>query len=366
MWARALLVLGALLSGYSDISAELERPATASDPTGVVLIVLGYVGLALMAVRVTLGATVLAGCMVAATFADIGAGIGLVGLVVTGLVIAKSNRTFGLAYLGFATLWLTVAVIVNDDVRTLWFLLVGILAVSTVAGSAYAALTARNVAAADRISGLEQEVAESLRNERGRIARELHDIVAHHVTMAAMHANVVAMANEAEQRERSLAIVAGSTRQALVELRWMLRLLHTDDAAAAADAVELRLVSSVPAVTHHLDSLGFVTEVELDPTELDELPAGHDVTLSKIFQEATTNVVKHAERAAPVRITARRTAGAVHLAVTNGLRPAAPQSPDTEGMGLDNMRRRAAELGGRVEAGRDGGEWVLRCELPLR
>lgn len=360
-WTRALLVVAAVVSCVLDL-VGLRRDG--GGPTDALVVVAVYAALALVAVRVTLGAGALLVAMAASVMTEMWLPAGLIGLGVSGVVVGKTAAPLAVAYIGSVLVWLVVVLAVHDEARDIVFVPGAVLVVSVSVGAAYAALSRRSAAAESRISDLERERARSIAEERNRIARELHDIVAHHVTMASMHANVVAMSADAEQRERSLHVVADSTRQALTELRWMLRLLQTSDERPGTSEEVLRLEAVTAAVREHLQVLGLSVEMRYEPEALAGLPLDLDVALGRILQEAATNVVKHADPARPVSLEITREPGRVLMEVCNGVgdRPPAGHS----GMGLGNMRARAAEHGGTVVGAQEGATWVLRCEVPLR
>ncbi len=373
-WAQALIVGAATFSAVSDVIAEVGRDdaatmAETSAGTALALVLMANAALALMAFRVSIGAAILAGVMLISMFSPVGSGIGLLGMAVSGIVVAKADRRFAACYVVFCALWLAGSFALHEDLRETGFVVGGLLLVSAAIGAAYAALAERNRAAAVRISGFEEEREESIKGERSRIARELHDIVAHHITMASMHASVVSMAQDPEQRDKSLKVIAGSTRQALTELRWMLHVLQNDDDEESADgesARDLRLGATLGSIRQNLEALGFATAVDYDPKTLAGLPVETDLALGRILQEAATNVVKHGDRAQKVRISIGQTATSVHLVVRNGVAKAGPSAIPSSGMGLENMRTRASQRGGQVDAGGDGEVWIVRCELPLR
>ncbi|MEE6295837.1 histidine kinase [Georgenia sp. MJ278] len=369
-WVRVVIVGATIFSAASDLLVGISDGEAdgAADGTGVALVLMAHAALVVVAFRVSIGAAILAGTMAVSMFSDLGTGIGIVGLVISGVVIGRASRLFATSYVAFCFIWVIGSAVLHEDIRERIFVPVGLLLVSAVIGVTYAALAERNRAAALRISGFEEEQERSLRGERNRIARELHDIVAHHITMASMHANVVSMAQDSDQRDKSLKVIAGSTRQALTELRWMLDVLQGDEEEEAGNgetAVDLKLATTLASIRQNLEGIGFRTAVEYDPTVLAGLPGEVDLALGRILQEAATNVVKHGDRAQTVRISIRQSRRAVHLLVRNGIAATGAPAEESSGMGLQNMRTRASQRSGTVEAVADGSVWTLRCELPL-
>ena len=218
----------------------------------------------------------------------------------------------------------------------------------------------------DRAARLEREQAERERaavaGERRRIARELHDIVAHRVsTMVIQAESGIATADEPGRSAESFAAIAGSGRQALGELRGLLGLLRDDDEAAA--------VAPQPGLAR-LDELveqarraGLPVQVRVSG-DLDALPPGVDLAAYRVVQEALTNALRHARTPASVEV--RREGGAVEVLVRNALPPGGtPAHTDGAGHGLAGMRERVRFHRGAFSAGPEGGDFVVRASLPV-
>jgi signal transduction histidine kinase len=208
-----------------------------------------------------------------------------------------------------------------------------------------------------------QAAAQATAEERARIARELHDVVAHSVSvMVVQTSGVRRLLNDEQHRERdALLSVEQIGRQALTEMRRMLGVMRTsEDQPAAALAPQPGL--------QHLDRLiAQVEEAGLPVTlrvegERRGLSPGVDLSAYRIVQEGLTNVLKHS-KGAHADVLVRFDESAVRLEISDdGTAPAG----DGNGHGLVGMRERVALYGGTLEAGpRDGGGFVLRAELPV-
>ena len=218
----------------------------------------------------------------------------------------------------------------------------------------------------DRAARLEREQAERERaaaaEERRRIARELHDIVAHRVsTMVIQAESGVATADEPGRAQESFAAIAGSGRQALGELRRLLGLLRDEDETAA--------VAPQPGLAR-LDELleqargaGLPVHARVDG-DVRDLPPGIDLAAYRVVQEALTNVLRHARTPAAVEV--RREQAALAVVVRNAL-PAGgpPPHADGAGHGLAGMRERVRVHRGAFSAGPADGDFVVRATLPL-
>ena len=196
--------------------------------------------------------------------------------------------------------------------------------------------------------------------ERVALARELHDIVAHHVSAIAVQAQAGrAMAGQRpEAGLEALAAIEGEASRTLAEMRAMVRVLR-DGAPAeyapqpgVADLLSLARRDSVPVV-----------DVEL-PDDLDELPLQVDAAVYRLAQEALTNALRHARNASRVEIRVVEGGGRLRLRVTDDGR-IDPARSASHGFGLLGMTERVQLLGGTLRAGpAPEGGWAVDAELP--
>ena len=201
---------------------------------------------------------------------------------------------------------------------------------------------------------------EAVRAERDRIARELHDVIAHSVSAMVVQTAAAQdlVRTDPDMAERVLADVAATGRRAVSETG---RLLH----AIRDDAQELGLdptpgVAQLPELLQQFRSGGM--DVEYAADELPDLPPGLDVSVYRIVQEALTNALKHGRGAmAAVQLTARES----NLSIRT-CNPTAGDSGGGSGLGLVGIAERVSLLGGRMQHGRDeAGRFELQVTLPL-
>ena len=197
--------------------------------------------------------------------------------------------------------------------------------------------------------------------ERVGLARELHDMVAHHVSAIAVQAQAGrALAGQRpEAGLEALAAIEGEASQTLAEMRAMVRVLREGAPAeytpqpGVADLAALARRDPVPVV-----------DVEV-PGDLDELPLQVDAAVYRLAQEALTNALRHARNASRVEIRVVEGEGRLRLRVTDDgqIDPARPAS---HGFGLLGMTERVQLLGGTLRAGpASGGGWTVDAELPM-
>jgi signal transduction histidine kinase len=233
-------------------------------------------------------------------------------------------------------------------------------------------LQKRRLAYTSRLEALNAQLAgeQELRarwavaEERGRIARELHDVVAHSVSVMVVQAGAArrSIAGNPDQATTALTQIEATGRQALAEMRRLLGLLRDRRGGTEALAPQPSLA--------HLDSLVLAAREAGLPVDLTvegeprPLPAGIDLSAYRIVQEALTNSLKHAGPArATVRIRYSGRALEVHVWDDGRGRNG---SPDGDGHGLIGMRERVALFGGALEVGpRPGGGFRVAARLPL-
>jgi signal transduction histidine kinase len=202
-----------------------------------------------------------------------------------------------------------------------------------------------------------QQVALAASAERTRIAREMHDVVAHGLSMIVVQADGAryAAAQDPELAAATLETIAATGRASLTEMRHTLGLLRSDD------GVELR---PQPGIA---DLAGLVAGDDVEATLPDPatpVPDGVALTTYRVLQEALTNVRKHAGPGVRVRVLVAIDDGATVLVEDDG-RGAAVTTGD-HGLGLVGMRERVTAHGGTLEAGpRPGGGWRVAARLPL-
>jgi signal transduction histidine kinase len=197
-----------------------------------------------------------------------------------------------------------------------------------------------------------------------RIARELHDVVAHSMAMINVQATAAGMqlADDPASAAEAIQAIRSASKSGLRELRAILEVLRQVDGQSPAVPVpDLRAISALVEATSAAGT----------PTTLDA--AGSPVTVTpplalaayRIVQESLTNVVRHAGRVRAT-VVVRQDGAHLHVEVVNEGGPAPAAFGDGTGAGLAGMRERSAALGGTLDAGpRPGGGFAVRARLPI-
>ncbi|HWH27404.1 MAG TPA: histidine kinase [Mycobacteriales bacterium] len=210
----------------------------------------------------------------------------------------------------------------------------------------------------------EQDLREAAAHERDRIARELHDAVAHGVSLMVVQAGAERLrldgTADGDPRTREvLAAVEQAGRSALGELRTMLAVLR--DAETDSGRRPVPGLDALPELVERVRRAGLPVDAEI--AWLAGVPVTVGLSAYRIVQEALTNVLKHSP-GARTTVEVAKDGAVLRLRVTNSL-PAVPSQPGRTGRGVVGMTERAALLGGRVRAAEDGRAWVVDAELPL-
>jgi signal transduction histidine kinase len=208
----------------------------------------------------------------------------------------------------------------------------------------------------------EDRMRQILVEERTRIARELHDIVAHGVSLMVLQSGAARQTidRDSAKAKELLATAEGQGRQALVEMQRMLGILRSPDTMTTE---EPHTIASIGQLVEGLHDAGFVVDYRVDGDHR-QLAAGMEVSAFRIVQEATTNIVKHAE-ANRVDIAIHYGADELTLVVHDDGRGASHPSHGS-GHGLIGMKERASLFGGSLTAGpAEGGGWSVAASLPI-
>jgi signal transduction histidine kinase len=208
----------------------------------------------------------------------------------------------------------------------------------------------------------EEQAQQAVAEERGRIARELHDVIAHSVSVIVVQAQAGPhLVSDPQRVVGVFRAIESSGRDALAELRRLLGILRSGDEQLAIGPQPG--LSSLQSLVEQVRASGVSLELRIEGEPV-HLPAGIDLSAYRIVQEALTNVVKHAGGAA-AEVVIRYRERALELDVVDDGH-SRPIGVNGDGHGLIGMRERVALYGGTLEAGtRDGGGYAVRARLPF-
>ena len=206
--------------------------------------------------------------------------------------------------------------------------------------------------------------------ERGRIAREMHDVLAHRLTLLATFAGALEYRPETEPQKiaEAAGVIRSNVRDALVELRQVIYVLRDDDMADASlladslDRPQPRL-EDVPELVDQARAAGAEVHLDFCARDAEKCPRALGRTAYRVVQEALTNARRHAAGASAHVIVEGEAGGVLEIRVRNALVAAAPETTGS-GTGLIGLTERVSLAGGSVEYGAQDGEFRLHVVLP--
>ena len=251
-------------------------------------------------------------------------------------------------------------------------LFVGACALSVIAPWALGMLTrTRRAYVAQLIERSERIEREALQraelaasDERARIASEMHDVVAHGLSVMVVQADGAryAAADDPEAATQALRTIGDTGRESLTEMRRLLGLLRSDDTGTAVLRPQPGLVD-LEYLLAEASGTGMHLTTAVDQP-LPDVPAGVGLTVYRVVQEALTNVRKHAGPDPQVRVAVRHLGDGIRITVEDDGRGASARD-DGEGHGVVGMQERVAAVGGSIEAGpRPGGGFRVEALVP--
>ncbi|OEJ60119.1 two-component sensor histidine kinase [Streptomyces agglomeratus] len=209
--------------------------------------------------------------------------------------------------------------------------------------------------------------------ERARIARELHDVVAHNVSVMVVQADGAAYVMDASpaQARQALETISTTGRQALAEMRRLLGVLRTGEHQESGEYVPQPDVQQIEDLVEHVRTAGLTVDFKVEGTAR-PLPSGVELTAYRIVQEALTNTRKHGGPDVGASVRLVYFDDGLGLLVEDDGRGAAHElyedgGADGQGHGLIGMRERVGMVGGTLDAGpRPGGGFRISALLPLK
>ncbi|MBT9607821.1 histidine kinase [Microbacterium sp.] len=195
--------------------------------------------------------------------------------------------------------------------------------------------------------------------ERRRLAGDLHDGIAHDLTVIALHAQLLDD-DDVEVRQTAQDTIRLTARNALGDLRYLIEI--ADDGAAEAPGFSPDPAAAVREAADTLEAAGYPVDVET--SALPRAPRRVGVVFARVLRECVTNVLKHAGPG-PVVLTVQARDAHAELTVRNALPAVRRDDLPSAGTGVDRMGARVRELGGELRAAAEADEWVVVARMPL-
>ncbi|AKT51353.1 sensor histidine kinase [Arsenicicoccus sp. oral taxon 190] len=306
---------------------------------------------AYLALAVTLATSLLAGMPLP--------GVAALGLCLGAAGLRRCRPTLA-ALAGVSAVYAGAVTLRNPPAAAVLWLVAPALTVVVLGTWVVGTALAQRRQAEERAAELEHAAVAAREQERRLLARELHDVVAHGLTLVAMQASVIRTTQDPQVQEGARATIETTARSALHELQHLLGVLRTSDAIAATADAATTVPETVEQLVADCGRLGYDLTARVDAGEL---PCSVILAIDRLLREAVTNVVKHSGPA-PCSLTIRRVGSTVAIEVRNRL--GAPRQPGpSHGHGLPGLAERVRLLGGTFSAGVRDGQWVLLAYLPV-
>ncbi|NLS09657.1 hypothetical protein HGQ17_06485 [Nesterenkonia sp. MY13] len=295
----------------------------------------------------------------------------ILALLLTALTALSSTKRFRRGALAMMVVWGAAlgATMPDPATGTLLFLSIGVSLLAAYGiGSSFRQATTARLQSKQDLEQAEANHRKSVAAERKSIARDLHDIVAHDITIIAMQSRAARMRDTEDSYREAVSVIGDSSRAALNDLRRMLALLKdediVDDDADTSSASELEVFRGCEAFAARLESLGIIVEKQITG-DLSSLSRSTSAALYRMLQECTTNVAKYADEGDTCWITIDIGIDQVSVEVTNTVRRARRRGAGpwsgSSGAGLIGVRDRAQAFGGNATYGytREG-HWQVK------
>jgi signal transduction histidine kinase len=320
-------------------------------------------------------------------FDDTVAMLGLVVAIhaVAAILPARQAYTWGATTLVLSTGWTVAGVLETDEVTWMHAVAVAlVVAIPFALGRADALSRQRAAARENALRGTEQAhreaTATAVRTERTRIARELHDVVAHEITVMTLQAEGArrALGDANPAVTEALHTIGASGRNGLAEMNRMIGVLRDTSEGESGEAAvgtafapaavshldPMPALASLPSLARQVEDAGLPVDLQVRGNA--HVPAGVELSAYRIVQESLTNALKHAGSNTKATVVVDRQPSAVTVTVEDDGRGAIADAMSTGGgHGLAGMRERVLSLGGSIDIGpRPGGGFRVTAVLP--
>ena len=295
-------------------------------------------------------------------------------VIFSALAATALSRHVRVWYLTFLTGWMIQFIFRAGDDSILILFLAPLSALSYALTRSIFLLRERNAKAVKEMEEADARSRQAIEAERKNIARDLHDIVAHDITVVAMQSKAAKFANDGQMALNAIDVIAKLSTETLHDLRLMLNVLRTDGtmadpAVSATDkpaATTVYAVQGVELFSQRLREANFVVSSHTEE-KISDLPRSAQTALYRVMQEATTNVIKHALPGGECSISLTAHGKEARLKITNQIADSTigKHSLPLGGSGLIGMEDRMKAFGGKFKASEHNGRWILTASIPF-
>lgn len=218
--------------------------------------------------------------------------------------------------------------------------------------------TSRQRALEVKLAEQREHEQKAVQDERRWIAEELHDSIAHQLSVISLHSQ---MLDDEEMRQRSQAAISDAARRALSDLRFVIKIAEEEprrDTVSAGD-----LARAFDESAEEFRAAGHTTTVEGDPQDK-RISRGAELILTKVVRESATNIIKYAGQG-PVHMSLRICPSDIKMTIRSPYTDETPRVRSSTGTGINRMAERVYGVNGEFETGLVNGEWQVTVLLPL-
>jgi len=295
-------------------------------------------------------------------------------VIFSALAATALSRHVRVWFLTFLIGWMIQFIFRAGDDSILILFLAPLSALSYALTRSIFLLRERNAKAVKEMEEADARSLQAIEAERKNIARDLHDIVAHDITVVAMQSKAAKFANDGQMALDAIDVIAKLSTETLHDLRLMLNVLRTDGtmadpAVSATDkpaATTVYAVQGVELFSQRLREANFVVSSHTEE-KISDLPRSAQTALYRVMQEATTNVIKHALPGGECSISLTVHGSEARLKITNQTTDSSSgkSSFPIGGSGLIGMEDRMKAFGGRFNTSERNGRWILTASIPF-
>ena len=290
------------------------------------------------------------------------------------LAATVSARSIRAAYLTLCLAWAVQFAFQAHSDAVLLIAIVPLAAMAYVVTRSIYVLRERNVATVNEMQLAQERAQLAIERERKNIARDLHDIVAHDITIVAMQSKAAKYANDGQAALEAIDVIAKLSTETLHDLRLMLNVLRADGTMAdplshgndKPAATTVYALQGAELFVQRLKEANFKVNSTTDE-KISELPRSAQTAIYRVMQEATTNVIKHGLPGGQCSLGLAVNGNEATLEITNQIGHSGGRS-DTwmdGGSGLIGMGDRMRAFGGKFATNSENGVWTLRASIPF-
>lgn len=290
------------------------------------------------------------------------------------LAATSSARSIRAAYLTLCAAWAVQFAFQAHGDAVLLIAVVPLAAMAYVVTRSIYLLREKNAVALRQMQTVEEQTRLAVDRERKNIARDLHDIVAHDITVVAMQSKAAKFANDGQKALEALDIIAKLSTETLHDLRLMLNVLRADGTMAdplsrsndKPAATTVYALQGAELFVQRLKDANFKVSSTTDE-KISELPRSAQTAIYRVMQEGTTNVIKHGALGGECTFRLTVVGAEAVLEITNQIENSGKKSNGLPegGTGLIGMGDRMRAFGGRFATSSENGVWALRASIPF-